>query len=52
MDSVNLNCEPPEGSQYWVAPFIQDFIDKKVSPLHSELRDYLKENNVNGMEIV
>ncbi len=49
----HLDCEmlPPEGSQYFVASFVQDFIDKKVSKIHPELKQYLKDNNINGMKI-
>jgi len=51
MDHLNLGLQPPEESQYFVANFIQDFIDKKVNGLHPELKQYLKDNNINGMKI-
>ena len=51
MDHLNCDITPPEDSQYFVANFIQDFIDKKVSGLHPELKQYLKDNNINGMKI-
>ena len=51
MDHLNCDSTPPEDSQYFVANFIQDFIDKKVSGLHPELKKYLKDNNINGMKI-
>lgn len=51
MDHLNCDLKPPEESQYFVANFIQEFIDKKVNGLHPELKQYLKENNINGMKI-
>lgn len=43
--------QPPEDSQYFIARFVQDFIDKKVLKIHPELKQYLKDNNINGMRI-
>ncbi len=51
MDYLNCNEEPLEGSQLYIAPFIQEFIDKKVSVIHPELKEYLKVNNIHGMKI-
>lgn len=51
IDHLECDIEPPEDSQYFVASFVQDFIDKKVSALHPELKQYLKDNNINGMKI-
>lgn len=51
IDHLDCGIEPPEDSQYSVASFIQDFIDTKVSKLHPELKQYLKDNNNNGMKI-
>ena len=51
MDHLNCDLTPPEDSQYFVANFVQDFIDKKVSGLHPELKQYLRDNNINGMKI-
>ncbi len=51
MDHLNCDMEPPEDSQYLVASFMQDFIDEKVNILHPELKQYLKDNNINGMKI-
>ncbi len=51
MDYLDCNLEPPKDCQFLVAPFIQEFIDKKVSKLHPELKKYLVDNNINGMNI-
>lgn len=51
IDHLDCDLEPPEGSQYSIAGFIQNFIDDKVSKLHPELKLYLKENNNSGMRI-
>jgi len=51
LDHVECNIEPPEGCQYSIAKFVQDFIDIKVSKLHPQLKQYLKDNNNHGMHI-
>jgi hypothetical protein len=51
IDHLNCDMQPPEDSQYFIASFVQDFIDKKVSKIHPELKQYLKDNNINGMKI-
>lgn len=51
IDHLENDMEPPEGSQYFVANFVQDFINKKVSKIHPQLKGYLKDNNIHGMKI-
>lgn len=51
IDHLDIGMEAPEGSQYLIAPFIQEYIDKKVILLNPELKKYLKENNGYGMNI-
>lgn len=50
-DYLDMGEEPPEGCEYEIAPFIQKFIDEKVSTMHPELKQYLKDNNNYGMKI-
>lgn len=50
-DYLDLGIDPPENCQYEIAPFIQEFINKKVVPLHPELKEYLRNNNSHGMII-
>lgn len=51
IDHLDCGIEPPEDSQYVIAPFIQKFIDEKVIKLHPELKQYLIDNNNYGMKI-
>ena len=51
VDYLDCGLEPPEDCQYIVAPFVQDFINKKVARLHPELKQYLKDNNNYKMKI-
>lgn len=51
IDHLDCNIEPPEDCQYFIANFIQEFINMKVSKLHPELKQYLKDNNNYGMKI-
>ncbi|MDP3443705.1 MAG: hypothetical protein Q8T08_12670 [Ignavibacteria bacterium] len=51
IDHLDCNLEPPEDSQYSIAGFIQDYIDIKIHKLHPELKQYLIDNNINGIRI-
>jgi len=51
VDCLDCGLEPTEGSQYWVAPIVQDYIDEFVTKIHSGLKTYLTKNNPYGMEI-
>ena len=44
IDYVELNEIPPYESQYWVAPFIQEFIKNNISLISDDCYDYLKNN--------
>lgn len=37
IDCLDLNIKPEEGSQYWVAPFIQEFFDKFIKTRSSDI---------------
>lgn len=50
-DYMDFGQTPPENSQYWVAPIIQDFIDKYITRIHPDLKRFLKDNNPYHMEI-
>jgi len=50
-DYLDFGEDPPEDCQYEIAPFIQEYIDNKVAKMHPELKQFLKENNNNGMKI-
>jgi hypothetical protein len=51
IDYLDCELEPPNGCQYLVAPFMQEFINKKVAKLHPKLKQYLIDNNICGMKI-
>jgi hypothetical protein len=50
-DYLSEGEDLPEDCQYEIAPFIQEYIDDKVSAMHPELKQYLKDNNNYGMKI-
>lgn len=43
-DCLDAEIDPPKGSQYWVAPFISDFLYKYDYALDEKCVKYLKEN--------
>lgn len=51
IDHLECDLQPPEDSQYFIANFIQEFIDNKIPKMHPELKQYLKDNNIHGMKI-
>lgn len=51
IDYLDCGMEPPEGCQYEIAPFIQDYIDNQVAKIHPELKQFLRDNNNYGMRI-
>jgi len=51
LDHLECGLDPPTDSQYYIASFIQNFIDNKVSKLHPELKQFLIDNNNYGMKI-
>ncbi|MCG9967351.1 hypothetical protein L9W92_04675 [Pelotomaculum terephthalicicum JT] len=51
VDHLDMDVEPPEDSQYWIAPFIHEFIDKYINTINPELKMFLKLNNKYGMLI-
>lgn len=51
MDYLICDEKPPEDCQYEIAPFVQNFLDKKVVKIHPELKQFLRDNNGYGMKI-
>lgn len=41
---------PPEGSQYEIAPIVQEFIDKYLKSYNNELVTFIKETSVMDIE--
>ncbi|EHQ88699.1 hypothetical protein DesyoDRAFT_1561 [Desulfosporosinus youngiae DSM 17734] len=48
---LDIGETPPEGSEYWVASIIQNFIDADIARVSSGLKQFLKENNKYSMQI-
>ena len=48
IDSLDIGEEPVDGSQYWVLPFVNDYITKYQDYLGNGCKQYLKEET--GME--
>lgn len=51
IDYLDVGETPPEGSQYWIASIVQNFIDTDIMRVSSCLKQYLKENNRYSMQI-
>lgn len=49
IDYLESGETPPEGSQYWVAPFVQEIFDDVLAKHRPDLADYLRKNT--GMQI-
>lgn len=43
-DYLDCNMTPPEGSQYWVAPFITEFFRNNIELIDESCLEYLKDN--------
>lgn len=41
---LDFNETPPENSQYWVAPFIEQFVKQNISLIDPNCLEYLREN--------
>lgn len=46
IDSLDCNMAPVEGSQYWVAPFVERFLADNIDSIYKNCMDYLKENTL------
>lgn len=42
MDALDCNTQPEEGSQYWVAPFVQDIFSEVVTPRRPDITATIK----------
>lgn len=51
IDHVDCGLTPPDDCQYYVAPFIQNFIYDYINKINPELKVFLKNNNSYGMFI-
>lgn len=46
IDFLEVNETPSENSQYWVAPFVDQFIKENISLIDMNCLDYLRENTL------
>ena len=44
IDCLDLNETPPKDSQYWVAPFVEQFVKQNIPLIDSNCLEYLREN--------
>ncbi len=44
VDALTVGIEPEDGSQYYIAPFIQEFINDTVKKVNPELKKFLIDN--------
>lgn len=49
IDYLDCGDNPPDGSQYWVAQFVSEFISKHKGSLDEKCDEYLR--NVSGMQL-
>ena len=47
-----MYSKPPEGSQYWVAPIIVDYMDKYFNDINAGMLNYLNDANKYGMKLL
>lgn len=45
-DYIDFGLNPPNGSQYWIVPYIKDFISKSKTFLDENLIDFLKDYSI------
>ncbi len=46
IDYLDFDDIPPEDSQYWVAPFVERFVQENISLVDENCLDYLRENTM------
>ncbi|MEA4898472.1 MAG: hypothetical protein VB115_09525 [Christensenellaceae bacterium] len=51
IDALDMGLQPTDGSQYWIMPGIQEFMDQYFPSISPELKKYLRANNSYGMKI-
>src|SRR3546814_20452142 len=45
LDALECGMQPEDGSQYWVAPFIQAVFDKVITPRRPDVTAVIKTNS-------
>lgn len=49
-DYLDYNMTPPDGSQYWVAPFVVAFFNKNIDLIDESCMQYLRDNTLMEFE--
>lgn len=44
IDYLDCNMTPPEGSQYWVAPFVEEFFNSNIDLIDKSCMQFLRDN--------
>lgn len=50
MDCLDCDMTPPDGSQYWVAPFISEFFKSNLDLIDESCMKYLQDNTLMEFE--
>ena len=50
VDCLECNMAPPDGSQYWVAPFITSFFRSNIELIDASCMKYLQDNTLMEFE--
>lgn len=50
VDCLDCNMTPPEGSQYWVAPFVTTFFKRNIELIDKSCMKYLQDNTLMEFE--
>ncbi len=45
VDALECGQEPVEGSQYWIAPFVQEVFDELVTPTCPDITEFIKQQS-------
>lgn len=45
VDALDLNQQPEEGSQYWVAPYVKEVFEKYIVIKRPDIAEYMKNNS-------
>lgn len=48
LDALEMNIEPLEGSQYWICPIIEEYMNDRFN---KKMLQYIQKNERNGMQI-
>ncbi|MCF7913504.1 MAG: hypothetical protein K9M99_13350 [Candidatus Cloacimonetes bacterium] len=49
-DCMDCGIKPPEGCEYWVAPFVQEIFDKYVKRVRPDIAEYIKKHTEMELE--